>query len=41
MKDDLSTSFVYGDDNYEEDYIVPDLVEEVVTSDAASEESAE
>ena len=37
MKDDLSTSFVYGDDNYEEDYMVPDLVEEVITSDVSTE----
>ena len=39
MKDDLSTSFVYGDDHYEEEYVVPDIVEEVIVSD--SEEAGE
>ena len=41
MKDDISTSFVYGDDNYEEDYVVPDVVEEVIAADSEAEEAAE
>ena len=36
LKDDISTSFVYGDDNYEEEYIVPDVVKEVTASDSGS-----
>lgn len=40
-KGDISTSFVYGDDFYEEEYVVPDVVEEVISSDTASEESGE
>ncbi len=30
QKDDLlATSFVYGDESYEEEYIVPDVMEEI------------
>ena len=41
MKDDISTSFVYGDDSYEEEYVVPDVVEELVSADSGSEEAGE
>ncbi len=41
MKDDISSSFVYGDDNYEEEYIVPNIVEEIVPADSRSEEAGE
>ena len=38
MKDEISTSFVYGDETYEEEYIVPDVVEEILVTETASEE---
>ena len=41
LKDELATSFVYGDDNYEEEYIVPDVVDEVIAADPVAEESGE
>ena len=40
MKEDISTSFVYGDNSYEEDYVVPDVMEEIAAP-VAEEESAE
>ena len=40
-KDDISTSFVYGDDCYEEEYVVPDVVEEIAPAGSNSEESGE
>ncbi|MBR2779723.1 MAG: hypothetical protein IKD85_06090 [Firmicutes bacterium] len=38
-KEDLANSFVYGDDNYEEEYVVPDIFE--VIGPAASSDAAE
>ena len=40
IKDDISTSFVYGDDSYEEEYVVPGIVEEIVP-DVVSDETGE
>jgi hypothetical protein len=41
LKEDMSTSFVYGDDSYEEEYVVPDVIQEVASADPVAEDSEE